>query len=84
MAEHAIARIGELKHTLELVGQVSAERTREIAAVLRLARNSLPGDDLPGPVRDAANGIGAALRALADLEATVHSAIRKVHTCRQL
>lgn len=84
MADHAIARIGELKHALEQVGQVSTERTGEIAAVLRLARNSLPGDDLPGPVRDAGDGIGAALRALADLNAAVHSAIREVHKCEPL
>lgn len=75
------ARIGELKRALELVGQVSTVRTQEIAAVLRLARTSLTGDDLAGPVRDAADGIGAALRALADLDAAVHDAIREVHTC---
>lgn len=82
MADQAIARIGELKHALEQVGQVSADRTREIAAVLRLARTSLPDDDLAdGPVRDAAEGIGAALRTLADLDAAIQKAIRGVHTC---
>lgn len=82
MADHAIARIGELKHALEQVSQVSTERTQEIAAVLRLARTALPGVDLPGGVAgDVADGIGAALRALADLDAAIRSTIREVHTC---
>lgn len=82
MADQAIARIGELKHALEQVAQMSADRTREIAAVLRLARTSLPGDDLAdGPVGDVAGGIGAALRALADLDAAIQKAIRGVHSC---
>lgn len=77
-----IARIGELKYALEQVGQVSTERTGEIAAVLRLARTALPGVDLPGGVAgDVADGIGAALRALADLDAAIRSTIREVHTC---
>lgn len=81
MADQSIARIGKLKHALEQVGPVSADRTREIAAVLRLARTSLPGDDLAdGPVRDVADGIGAALRALADLDAAVQNAIRGMHS----
>lgn len=76
-----VARIGELKHALEQVGQVSTERTGEIAAVLRLARTALPGVDLPGGVAgDVADGIGAALRALADLDAAIRSTIREVHT----
>lgn len=77
-----IARIGELKLALEQVSQVSTERTQEIAAVLRLARTALPGVDLPGGVAgDVADGIGAALRALADLDAAIRSTIREVHTC---
>lgn len=80
MAEYT-DRIHALKLALERVEQVNSDRTREIAAVLRLARNSLPYDDLAGPVRDAADGIGAALRALADLDAAVHGAIREGHTC---
>lgn len=79
------ARIGELKRALEQVEQLTAERTQEIAAVLRLARTALPGVDLSGGVAgDVADGIGAALRALADLNAAVHSAICKVHTCGPL
>lgn len=81
MADHA-ARIGELKHALEQVGHATTERTREIAAVLRLARTALPGVDLPsGVAGDAANGIAAALRALADMDATIRSIIREVHAC---
>lgn len=77
-----IARIGELKLALEQVSQVSTERTQEIAAVLRLARTALPGVDLPGGVAvDVVDGIGAALRALADLDAAIRSTIREVHTC---
>ena len=82
MAEHAIARIGELKLALEQVSQVSTERTGEIAAVLRLARTALPGVDLPGGIAgDAANGIAAALRSLADMDAAIRSIIREVHAC---
>lgn len=77
-----IARIGELKHALEQVGRVSTERTGEIAAVLRLARTALPGVDLPGGVTgDVADGIAAALRALADLDAAIRSTISEVHAC---
>ena len=76
------ARILELKRALEVVEQMSAERTREIAAVLRLARTALPGGDLPGGAGDdVAGGIAAAMRMLTDLDGAVYGAIREVHTC---
>lgn len=79
------ARIGALKLALEKVGQVSTERTQEIVAVLRLARTARPDVDLPcGIAGDVDDGIGAALRALADLNAAVHNAIREVHSCGPL
>lgn len=82
MADLKTARIGTLESALEHVEQMSAERIKEVSAVLRLARTALPGGTLPGgPAGDVADGIGAALRLLTNLEGAVYGAITAVHEC---
>lgn len=72
------ARIGELKRALELVEQLTAERTREIAAVLRLALTVLRDG---GQAGDVGGGIDAAVSMLIALEGDVYEAITEVHQC---